>query len=146
MQKALDLANDCRDEVPVSAIIVGDDQLIAYACNETIARNDPCAHAEILAIRQACQKFGNYRLPNCSLYVTLEPCAMCAGAIIHARLFEVIFAAFDHRVGAAGSVFQILGDARAFYHPKVYSGVLQHKSEQILQNFFRAKRHQSSFQ
>lgn len=142
MEQALQLAEQAalKNEVPVGAVITLDNKLVAQAHNLTISLQDPTAHAEILTIRQACEYLQNYRLNNCCLYVTLEPCCMCAGAIVHARLKEVIYAAEDKRVGAAGSVFHILGDARQYHQPEIHTGVAQERATYLLKDFFDSKR------
>lgn len=142
MLKALSLAREAESagEVPVGAVLVRDGELISQAWNRPIATNDPTAHAEILALRAAAARLANYRLPGCDLYVTLEPCAMCAGAIVHARLRRVIFAADDPRAGAAGSVFDILGSRQLNHFVEVVRGPCAGESGALLQDFFRARR------
>lgn len=129
------------DEVPVGAIIVNyDGQILAKARNEIITRNDPTAHAEILALRQAAEVLGNYRLLNTRLYVTIEPCLMCAGALIHARVEGVVFGAYDERWGALQSLYQIGHDERLNHRLSVVSGVLEAECADIIQRFFRERR------
>ena len=142
MRHALELAKkaEVEDEVPVGAVIVRDNKIIAEGWNRPIIANDPTAHAEINAMRAAAKTLGNYRLADVDLYVTLEPCVMCAGAIIHARLRRVVFGAHDPRAGAAGSVFEILGTDRLNHQVEVVGGVLATECAAILQNFFRNKR------
>lgn len=142
MQRALDLAREARaaGEVPVGAVLVRAGELVSQAWNRPIATHDPTAHAEILALRAAAARLGNYRLPGCDLYVTLEPCAMCAGAIIHARLRRVIYAAADPKTGAAGSVFDILGSRKLNHYVEVEHGLLADECSQLLQAFFQARR------
>ena len=142
MRHALELAQQAEagDEVPVGAVIVMDNEIIAEGWNRPIIANDPTAHAEINAMRAAAKTLGNYRLADVDLYVTLEPCVMCAGAIIHARLRRVVFGAHDPRAGAAGSVFEILGTDRLNHQVEVVGGVLATECAAILQNFFRNKR------
>lgn len=142
MQRAFELAREAEaaGEVPVGAVLVCDGEFISQAWNRPVATNDPTAHAEILALRAAAARLGNYRLPGCDLYVTLEPCAMCAGAIIHARIRRLIFAADDPKAGAAGSVFQILGSRALNHHVEVQRGLLADESSRLLQAFFRARR------
>lgn len=142
MQQALQLAETALtcDEVPVAAIIVANKGIIAEAHNLTISHQNACAHAEMLALAEAFEKQNNYRLLDATMYVTLEPCCMCAGAVIHSRVKRVVFGAYDKRVGAAGSVFNILGDPRQYYHPEVIGGCLQQQSEQLLKRFFLHKR------
>jgi len=128
-------------EVPIGAVIVdGDGNLLAKAHNETIARNDPTAHAEILALRQAAEAVGNYRLNDAQIYVTVEPCIMCAGAMIHARISEVIFGAYDEKWGALQSLYRIGGDERLNHRLFVTSGVLESECAEIMQSFFRERR------
>jgi len=126
MQKALALAEKARDqgEVPVGAIVVLDDIIIGEGCNQPITNHDPSAHAEIQAIRAACQNVENYRLPNARLFVTLEPCPMCAGAIVQSRIKSVVFAAHEPRAGAAESVFSLLNNQALNHRCEVVSGVL----------------------
>ena len=118
MRHALDLAHHAGEvsEVPVGAVIVKDGQLLGEGWNQTINLNDPSAHAEILALREAGERLGNYRLPGCSLYVTLEPCAMCAGAMLHARLEQVYFGAVDPKTGALGGTFDLYADYPYNHH------------------------------
>jgi tRNA(adenine34) deaminase len=142
MEKALQLAREAEanDEVPVGAVIVQDGICIAAACNAPIGLNDPTAHAEILALRAAGQYVNNYRLTGATLYVTLEPCAMCAGAMVHARISRVVFAAPDPRTGACGSVFNILQSEQLNHHCELSCGALGELSRQMLQDFFRRRR------
>ncbi len=143
MRRALQLAERAaaEGEVPVGAVVVRDDTAIAEAWNQTIQRHDPSAHAEILALRAAGEKLGNYRLPECSLYVSLEPCPMCAGAIGHARLKRVVWAASDPRTGALGGCTQLF-DSGAILHRKItfQQGVLAEEAATMLQAFFRQRR------
>src|SRR5579863_6303553 len=127
-------------EVPVGAVIVQNGRVIARAHNRPRHLNDPTAHAEILALRQAGRKLGNYRLTDCSLYVTIESCAMCAGAIIHARLRRVVFGARDPKAGADGSVLSVLNHPKLNHHVEVSKGVLADDCALILSEFFRARR------
>jgi len=142
MAHALDMARKAEEEgeVPVGAIIVMGNEIIAEGWNRPIAAHDPTAHAEINALRTAAARLGNYRLLDADLYVTLEPCVMCAGAIIQARLRRVIFGTNDPKAGAAGSVFDILGTGRLNHQVEVAGGVLAAECAAILQNFFRNKR------
>ena len=148
MQHALRLA--CRaeaaGEVPVGAVLVRADALYAEGWNQTIAASDPTAHAEIVAIREAARRLGNYRLPGSTLYVTLEPCPMCAGAIVHARIDRLVFAASDPRSGAAGSVFDLLQSDFLNHRARVTGGVLGERSAKLLHDFFRVRRVPSSSQ
>ncbi len=129
-----------QDEVPIGAVLVQDGQILAQAHNAPIACNDPSAHAEMLAIRKACEKTGNYRLTGAELYVTLEPCVMCAGAILQARLARVIFGARDPKAGAVVSLYHILNDNRLNHQVDVTEGVLQEECGEILSRFFKEKR------
>jgi len=127
-------------EVPVGAVIVNNDGIVAKAHNQPISKNDPTSHAEINAIRIAAKKLSNYRLSNCNLYVTLEPCAMCYGAIVQSRISKVIFGAFDKKTGVCGSC-QNFENLRCFNHlPEIKSGVLEYKCSILLSSFFKSKR------
>jgi len=127
-------------EVPVGAVLVHDGHILAQAHNLPITMNDPSAHAELLALRQASQKLGNYRLVGAELYVTLEPCIMCAGAIVQARLARVIFGARDPKCGAVASLYNILTDERLNHQVEVTEGILQEECGEIMSRFFRQKR------
>ena len=143
MQRALELAGlaEQQGEVPVGAVVVVDNKIIGEGWNQPIASHDPTAHAEIMAIRQAGQYLDNYRLPGSTLYVTLEPCVMCAGAIIHARIDHVVFAAHDPKTGAAGSQFDLLpSDSRFNHRTTVEQGVMADQASSLLSNFFKARR------
>jgi len=142
MQRALELAQqaEAAGEVPVGAVLVLDEQNIGEGWNQPIVRHDPSAHAEIIALRQAAQRLGNYRLPGATLYVTLEPCVMCAGAMIHARLKRVVFGAYDPKTGAAGSVFDILNSDKHNHKVEVRGGVMADQCGELLSQFFQAKR------
>jgi len=144
MQHALALADRAErehDEVPVGAVLVGPDgALLAEGFNRNIGDHDPTAHAEIVAMRQAGQALGNHRLPGCTLYVTLEPCAMCAMAMVHARVTRVVYAASDPKTGAAGSVFDLLADPRHNHRVQVQGGVLGTEASERLSLYFRRKR------
>ena len=142
MSRALELAREAErmGEVPVGAVLVFNNECVAEAWNQPIAAHDPSAHAEMLALRQAGQKLGNYRLNDTTLYVTLEPCAMCAGAIIHARVARVVYGATDPRAGAGGSVFQILDSGKLNHRVQITGGVLESACTAILQDFFKNKR------
>lgn len=142
MTRAIELARVAQEqgEVPVGAVLVRDDVLLAEGYNRPIMNCDPTAHAEIVALRAAATVAGNYRLPGSTLYVTLEPCAMCAGAIIQARVQRVVFGARDPRAGAAGSVFQIFGEPRLNHRPAVTEGVLAENCGALLSDFFRQRR------
>lgn len=150
MRRALQLAEYAKntlDEVPVGAVILdAQGQLVAEGWNCMKTTNDPSAHAEIVAIRRAGLQCGNYRLPGCSLYVTLEPCLMCAMAIIHARIATVVFAAPDPKTGACGSVFHTFSDPRHNHAVHLGACVLQEEAAQQLREFFRQRRKQQSTQ
>ena len=143
MSRALDLARHAEateGEVPVGAVLVSGGRLIGEGWNRNIAASDPTAHAEILALRDAGRRLGNYRFPGAELYVTLEPCAMCAGAIVHARIARVIFGARDPKTGAAGSVFNVLQDGRHNHRVELREGVCWEAAGALLKGFFRARR------
>jgi tRNA(adenine34) deaminase len=142
MQRAFELAQkaESNDEVPVGAVVVYKDQIIGEGWNQPISSNDPTAHAEIIALRDAANKIGNYRLPDATLYVTLEPCAMCAGAIVHARLQKLVYAADDPKTGACGSVFNLLQTEELNHKVAIEKGILEEESRTLLQNFFKLKR------
>ena len=142
MVLALDQARlaQVMDEVPVGAVLVQDNQLIASAHNQPISNNDPTAHAEIQLLREAGKKLHNYRLPNTTLYVTLEPCTMCLGAIVHARVSRVVFGAYDQKTGVCGSC-QDLSNSECFNHSiETQGGVLTDECKALLQKFFKARR------
>ncbi|HYC49890.1 MAG TPA: tRNA adenosine(34) deaminase TadA [Gemmatimonadaceae bacterium] len=142
MQAALASAIAARDagDVPVGAVVVRDRTVIAEAGNGTIRTQDPTAHAEVVAIRAAAQSLGSWHLGGCTLYVTLEPCAMCAGAIVLARLDRVVFGAWDDKAGMAGSVGDILRHPRLNHSPQVQGGVHEAESAALLREFFRERR------
>jgi tRNA(adenine34) deaminase len=143
MRRALLLAERAaaQGEVPVGAVLVRDGEIVGEGWNQPISMNDPSAHAEILALRDAGRRLGNYRLPGTSLYVTLEPCPMCAGAIIHARVARVHFGAADPRGGACGSVFDLLpSDSRFNHRTDCTGGLLAEACGELLQSFFRSRR------
>ena len=142
IRNALDLARDAakRNEVPVGAVVVRDGTIIAAATNRTVRDQDPTAHAELLAIREASSKLDRWRLDDCTLYVTLEPCAMCGGAIVLSRLKRVVFGAWDEKAGMAGSVGDLLRHPRLNHRPEVRAGVLAEESAQLLGDFFRSQR------
>jgi tRNA(adenine34) deaminase len=127
-------------EVPIGAVVTRDGAIIARGQNCVLRHLDPTAHAEIVALRAAAAAIGNYRLPGCSLYVTLEPCAMCAGAMIHARLARLVFAAADPKAGAAGSVLAVLNHPQLNHQMHVEQGILASESAEMLRGFFRARR------
>lgn len=142
MGEALALAQSAAEqgEVPVGAVVVCNDEIVGRGYNATITDNDPCGHAEILALRDAARTLKNYRLNNCTLYVTLEPCVMCAGAIVHARLQRLVFGAFDPKTGAAGSVFDVLPGTRHNHQVQVKGGCMAKEGGALLRSFFRARR------
>lgn len=143
MRHALALAERAQrdDEIPVGAVLVdAAGKVIGEGWNRNIAEHDPSAHAEIVAMRRAGQAIGNHRLVGCTLYITLEPCAMCAMAIVHARIARVVFGASDPKTGAAGSVFDLLADPRHNHRVEVAGGVLGEEAGAMLTNYFRAKR------
>ncbi len=142
MREALRLAHEAAaaGEVPVGAIVVKDGIIIGRGFNSPIANHDPTAHAEIRALRDAAEKIGNYRLPDCELYVTLEPCVMCVGAILHARIAHVVFGASDPKTGAAGSVVNLFAETKLNHHAEVTSGVMAKECAALLKEFFAARR------
>ncbi len=143
MQQALLLAEKAysRGEVPVGAVLVSDDgMLLGSGFNQMISLSDPTSHAEILAIREASNALKNYRLDGCTLYVTLEPCSMCAGAMIHARLKRLVFATRDFKSGAAGSVYNLLHGYPLNHKIQIDEGIMQEKSAKLLADFFAARR------
>jgi tRNA(adenine34) deaminase len=142
MRLALDQAQNAWlvGEVPVGAVIMRAGQVIATGYNRPITTHDPTAHAEIVALRHAAQLLGNYRLPECELYVTLEPCAMCAMAMMHARLKRVVFAAPDPKTGVAGSVLDLFGQKQLNHHTALHGGVLAEASSKLLREFFAERR------
>lgn len=142
---ALDLARDAAalGEVPVGAIVVKEGEIVGRGCNRPIARHDPTAHAEVLALRDAAERLGNYRLPGTTLYVTLEPCAMCIGAIFHARVSRVVFGARDAKTGAAGSVIDLFAEPRLNHHAAVVGGVCGEACGKMLSDFFALRREKS---
>jgi len=127
-------------EVPIGSVAVHDGAIIARGQNRVLRDNDPTAHAEIVAMRAAALALGNYRLNGCTLYVTLEPCAMCAGAMIHARLDRLVYAAPDPKAGAAGSVLSVLNHPRLNHQMQVEQGILEEESAELLRSFFRERR------
>ena len=142
MQRAFELAKkaEAQDEVPVGAVIVQKDKIIGEGWNQPISSDDPTAHAEIMALRDAGNKIGNYRLPNATIYVTLEPCTMCAGAIIHARLSKLVYAVDDPKTGACGSVFNLLQTEELNHIVEIEKGVMEDESRFLIQSFFKNKR------
>ncbi|MDH4050877.1 MAG: tRNA adenosine(34) deaminase TadA [Rubrivivax sp.] len=142
MRLAIDQAYNAKlvGEVPVGAVLVKDGQVIATGYNRPITTHDPTAHAEIVALRHAATLLGNYRLPECELYVTLEPCAMCAMALMHARLRRVVFGAPDPKTGAAGSVLNLFAELRLNHHTALQGGVLAEACGDLLREFFAERR------
>lgn len=142
MALALEAAESARaaGEVPVGAVLVRGDDVIARGFNHPISGSDPSAHAEMAALRAGAQRLGNYRLPGCELYVTLEPCPMCAGAIMHARIARVVFGARDPKTGAAGSVVDLFGEPRLNHHASVTAGVMEDECATRLRAFFAERR------
>lgn len=142
MQLALQLAQIAAQngEVPVGAIVVKDGVIIGRGSNSPIASHDPSAHAEINAMRDAAQHLGNYRLVDCTLYVTLEPCAMCSGAIQHARIAKLVYAASDPKTGACGSIINLMAEPKLNHHTEVSHGILATESATLLSAFFAARR------
>lgn len=142
MERALAQARlaAAADEVPVGAIVVKDGEIVGMGHNRTLLDRDPTAHAEIVALRQAAARLGNHRLGDCVMFATIEPCAMCAGAMIHARLARLVYGASDPKAGAAGSVLEVINHPRLNHQMEVTSGVLADQCSEILQEFFRQKR------
>jgi len=142
MRQALSEAEraQAHGDVPVGAVVVHGDELIAAAGNERELRNDPTAHAELLVLRTAAERLGRWRLDDCTLFVTLEPCSMCAGAIINARVGTVVYGAADVKAGAFGSLYNLAADPRLNHEPLVRHGVLAAESSRLLQQFFASKR------
>jgi len=142
MQRAYELAQQAEtiDEIPVGAVVVANNRIISEGYNQSITLNDPSAHAEMVAIRQAGLALKNYRLLDCTLYVTLEPCPMCAGLLVHSRIKRVVYATTDLKTGAAGSAFNLLCNDKHNHQIEVHSGVMAEKSSQLLSNFFKRRR------
>jgi tRNA(adenine34) deaminase len=142
MQIALQLAQQgsAAGEVPVGALVVCNGEIVGRGFNAPISRHDPSAHAEIQAMREAALTLGNYRLVGCTLYVTLEPCAMCAGAILHARIARLVFGASDPKTGACGSVVNLMEEVRLNHHAEVTAGVMAQECGRLLSDFFAARR------
>lgn len=142
MREALDLAQQAATcgEVPVGAVVVKDGSIVGVGYNQPIRKQDPTAHAEIEALRDAASRLGNYRLPGCELFVTLEPCVMCAGAIMHARIARVVFGAPDPKTGAAGSVVNLFSESRLNHHAEIVCGVLAEECSVLLSGFFAKRR------
>ena len=142
MRGAIDQAHNAwaLEEVPVGALVVRDGEVIATGFNQSIGTHDPTAHAEIMALRAAASILGNYRLPGCELFVTLEPCAMCAGAMLHARLARVVFGAADPKTGACGSVVDLFAQTRLNHHTTAVGGILADSCSALLKDFFAQRR------
>lgn len=142
MQRALELAQEAAglDEVPVGAVVVCNDEIIGEGFNQTISSHDPSAHAEIVALRDAAKRMNNYRLPGAELYVTIEPCTMCAGALIHARISHLIFGATEPRAGAICSSARVLENPGLNHRVQVTSGICEAEAGQLIADFFKAKR------
>jgi len=131
-------------EVPVGALVIKDGEIIGRGHNRNLLDNDPTAHAEIVALRQAAARLGNHRLVGCVMVATIEPCSMCAGALIHARIARLVYGASDPKAGAAGSTVQVINHPRLNHHMEVTAGVLAGRCSEILQEFFRRKREQAA--
>ena len=146
MREALSMAlsAECLGEVPVGALVVRDGVIVGRGFNSPIGEHDPTAHAEIAALRDAARNLENYRLPGCELFVTLEPCAMCAGAILHSRIARVIYGARDLKTGVHGSVIDLFAVDRLNHHTEVVGGVLAEECGQLLSNFFAERRSRRS--
>jgi tRNA(adenine34) deaminase len=146
MREALALARDAwsAGEVPVGAVVVRNGEIVGRGFNAPISRHDPTAHAEIRALRDAAERLGNYRLPGCSLYVTLEPCVMCMGAIFHARVERVVYGASDPKTGACGSVIDLPAETRLNHHAEVVGGILADECGSLLSGFFAQRRGKGS--
>ena len=142
MRRALELAEEgaAKGEVPVGAVLVKGGEIVAEAFNQPISTNDPTAHAEILVLREAGRKLGNYRLTDTTLYVTLEPCTMCAGSLVWSRVSRLVYGAAEPRTGAAGSIYDIPRDERLNHRLEVEGGVLADEAATMLQEFFRSRR------
>jgi len=142
MEAALRLARaaSVREEVPVGAVVIAEGEVLAEAHNETVQRRDPTAHAEILALRRALLKAGEDRLPMATMYITLEPCAQCAGAIVLSKVGRVVFGAYDSRCGMAGSVYDLLRNPRLNHRPEVVGGLMAGECGDLLKRFFLSKR------
>jgi tRNA(adenine34) deaminase len=146
IRNTLDLAREAmrRNEVPVGAIIVHDGAILSATTNRTVRDQDPTAHAEMLAIRESSEKLDSWRLDDCTLYITLEPCAMCAGAIVLARIKRVVFGAWDDKAGMAGSVGDLLRHPRLNHRPEVLGGILAEECGALMTTFFESRRAQGS--
>ncbi|HEY5291517.1 MAG TPA: tRNA adenosine(34) deaminase TadA [Burkholderiales bacterium] len=142
MLAALEQAREAQlaGEVPVGAVVVKDGEIVGTGFNAPISRHDPAGHAEILALRDAANRLGNYRLPGCELYATLEPCAMCVGAMLHARIARLVYGAADPKTGACGSVIDLFGETKLNHHATLTRGVMSEECSALLRAFFAAKR------
>lgn len=142
MQRAFELAQTAKeqDEVPVGAVILYEDKIIGEGWNQPVSSDDPSSHAEIIALRQAGHALHNYRLPGAVMYVTLEPCAMCAGALVHARLAKLIYAVADVKTGACGSVFNLLQTEQLNHKVEIEKGLMEEECRSLIQGFFKEKR------
>lgn len=148
MRAALELAEKAENlgEVPVGAVVVKDGEIIGRGFNAPISRHDPSAHAEMMALRDAAQRLGNYRLTGCELFVTLEPCLMCAGAMMHARIARLVYGANDPKTGVCGSVLDVFAEQRLNHHAEMTGGVLAEECGTMLSNFFAMRRAQQKSQ
>jgi len=148
MRHALELASQSQSagEVPVGAVVVKDGEIVGRGFNAPISRHDPSAHAEMMALRDAAQRLGNYRLVGCELFVTLEPCLMCAGAMMHARIARLVYGASDPKTGACGSILDVFAERRLNHHAEVTGGVLAEECGAMLSNFFAMRRVQQKAQ
>lgn len=148
MREALCLAEQAAQagEVPVGAVVVKDGEIVGRGSNAPISRHDPTLHAEIAALRDAAQRLGNYRLVGCELFVTLEPCVMCVGAMFHARIARVVYGATDPKTGAAGSVLNLFAETRINHHARIEGGVLAQECGKVLSDFFAMRRAQQKAQ
>jgi tRNA(adenine34) deaminase len=146
MREALVLARDAwaAGEVPVGAVVVRNGEIVGRGFNAPISRHDPSAHAEIMALRDAAERLGNYRLVGCSIYVTLEPCVMCMGAIFHARVERVVYGASDPKTGACGSILDLPAETRLNHHAEVVGGILADECGSLLSGFFAQRRGKGS--
>ncbi|MCX8145499.1 MAG: tRNA adenosine(34) deaminase TadA [Azovibrio sp.] len=145
MREALSQAEAaaCLGEVPVGAVVVRAGEIVGRGFNSPIGDHDPTAHAEVMALRDAARRLGNYRLPDCELFVTLEPCAMCAGAILHARIARVVYGARDWKTGVHGSILDLFAETRLNHHTRIEGGVLAEACGRLLSDFFAARRRQA---
>ena len=141
MLAALEAAQGARDDVPVGAVVVLDGRVLSEACNQVVALGDPTAHAEVVALREASGKIGAPRLDGATLYVTMEPCLMCAGAIVQARVSKLVYGCDDPKAGAVRSLYTVLSDARLNHNPRVVAGVLAKECAALVKRFFESLRH-----